>query len=224
METKGLSRSWQAKAPAPPERKPLHANVGQTLPSVNPLVSAIPSRGASHGEAVSLRRRSLLGAGMAAIAGSAISCATGRSGSPWRFFTAAEAETLDAICAQLIPADQDPGAREARVVNYIDIQLSQRFRKHRMAYRQGLAGIDQTGRRKFAKRFVELGSEQQIEVLNAVEENSKAFFDLLLTHTRQGFYGDPRHGGNRNMASWKMVGLPYPPVRGREHYDQTKAG
>lgn len=175
-------------------------------------------------KATLLRRRSLLGAGLAAVAGSAISCAAGRAGSPWRFFTTAEAYTLDAICGQLIPADQDPGAKEARVVNYIDIQLSQRFRKHRAAYRQGLAGIDQTSRGKFGKRFVELTSDQQIEVLNAVEEDSKVFFELLLTHTRQGFYGDPRHGGNRNMASWKMVGLPFPPVRGREHYDQTKAG
>lgn len=168
------------------------------------------------------RRRRLLGAGLAAVAGSAISCEPGRAGSPWRFFTAAEAETLDAICAQLIPADRDPGAREAGVVNYIDIQLSKRFRKHRAAYRQGLAGIDQASRGKFGKRFVELVSERQVEVLNAVEEGSQVFFDLLLTHTRQGFYGDPRHGGNRNMASWKMVGLPFPPVRGREHYVAAK--
>lgn len=171
-----------------------------------------------------LHRRSLLGAGLAAVAGSAISCAVGRAGSPWRFFTLAEAATLDAICAQLIPADRDPGAKEARVVNYIDIQLSQRFRKHRTAYRLGLAGIDHTSRAKFGKAFVELASGQQVEALNAVEESSKVFFELLLIHTRQGFYGDPRHGGNRNMASWKMVGLPFPPVRGREHYDLSKAG
>ncbi|MEO8371096.1 MAG: gluconate 2-dehydrogenase subunit 3 family protein [Candidatus Solibacter sp.] len=175
-------------------------------------------------KAKQLCRRSLLGAGLAAAAGAAISCAGSRGASPWRFFTAAEGHILDAICAQLIPADRDPGAKEAGVVNYIDIQLCRPFRKHRPVYREGLAGIDRISRGKFAKGFVELGSEQQVEVLNAVEENSKAFFELLLTHTRQGFYGDPRHGGNRNRTSWKMVGLPSPPVRGREHYDQVKAG
>ena len=41
-------------------------------------------------------------------------------------------------------------------------------------------------------------------------EVPQLFFDLLLTHTRQGFYGDPRHGGNRDLVSWKMVGLPFP--------------
>ena len=171
-----------------------------------------------------LRRRSLLGAGLAVVAGSAFSCAPGRGSSPWRSFTIAEAETVDAISSQLIPADGDPGAKEARVVNYIDIQLSRSFRRHRATYRQGLAEIDQTSRGKFGKRFVQLSSDQQIEVLNSVEENSKAFFELLLPHTRQGFYGDPRHGGNRGMASWKMVGLPFPPVRGREHYAQGKTG
>ena len=38
---------------------------------------------------------------------------------------------------------------------------------------------------------------------------------LFMWITRQGFYGDPRHGGNRDAASWKMLALPFPPVRGR---------
>jgi gluconate 2-dehydrogenase gamma chain len=174
---------------------------------------------------VKLRRRTFLGAGISAAAtGSLISCAHGTAAGEWRFFTAAEARTVDAICEQLIPADQDPGAKQAGVVNYIDIQLTKAFRKYRAAYRKGLAGVDATSRSKFSQRFVDLSPEQQLEVLNAVEENSKAFFDLILTHTRQGFYGDPRHGGNRNMASWKMIGLPFPPVRGRQHYDEPKAG
>jgi len=172
----------------------------------------------------SLRRRSLLGAGLVAAAGTAISCTAGRNASPWRFFTAAEARTLEAICAQLIPADRDPGAKEAGVVNYIDLQLSLRFGKHRLAYRQGLAAVDAASLARFGNPFVSLAPERQIEVLAAVERDSKAFFDLLLAHTRQGFYGDPRHGGNRNMASWKMLGLPYPQVRGREHYGVAKAG
>lgn len=165
-----------------------------------------------------IRRRTLLGLGVSAVAGSAISCAGGGSGSSWRFLKPDEARTLEAVCAQIIPADQDPGAKEAGVVNYIDIQLSTRFKKHRAAYRQGIAGIDAAGRSRFGKPFLDLAGGQQVEVLNAIEANSRAFFDLLLNHTRQGFYGDPRHGGNRNRASWKMLGLPFPQVRGRQHY------
>ena len=52
-------------------------------------------------------------------------------------------------------------------------------------------------------------------MLREVEQKAKAFFDLVLAHTMQGFYGDPRHGGNREAVSWKMLALPFPPVRGR---------
>jgi gluconate 2-dehydrogenase gamma chain len=37
----------------------------------------------------------------------------------------------------------------------------------------------------------------------------------------QGFYGDPRHGGNREYASWRMLGVPVAPIRGRQLYDLT---
>jgi gluconate 2-dehydrogenase gamma chain len=38
---------------------------------------------------------------------------------------------------------------------------------------------------------------------------------MLVAHAMQGFYGDPRHGGNRERVSWKMLGVASPPVRGR---------
>jgi gluconate 2-dehydrogenase gamma chain len=170
------------------------------------------------------RRRAFLGAGIAAAAGAAVFSARSQGAGAWRFFTDAEAKTVDAICAQLIPEDQDPGAHEAGVVNYIDIQLTRAFKKHQDAYRKGIAAVDTASRAKFGKPFASLSSDAQVEILNTVEETSQSFFDLILTHARQGFYGDPRHGGNRNMASWKMLGLPFPPVRGRQHYDEPKAG
>ncbi len=125
---------------------------------------------------------------------------------------------MQAACVQIIPADRDPGAKEAGVVNYIDLQLTKAFRKHRTAYRKGIAGINAAGLARSGKPFVELTSAEQIDVLRAVEKKDKAFFELLLNHTRQGFYGDPRHGGNRDRVAWKMLGLPYPQVRGRQHY------
>lgn len=168
-----------------------------------------------------MKRRTVLGAGIAAAAaGTAITLPHWKSGGEWRFFTSEEAHTVDAICEQLIPADRDPGARQARVVNYIDLQLTRPFKRYQKAYRQGIAAVDAASRDKFARRFVELSSAQQVEVLTGIERSSKAFFDLILNHTRQGFYGDPRHGGNRGRVSWKMLGLAYPQIRGRMHYEE----
>jgi gluconate 2-dehydrogenase gamma chain len=172
-----------------------------------------------------IRRRTLLGAGVAAAAAGTAVTLPKWGNSPWRFFTIEEAAAVDAICEQLIPADGDPGAGEAHVVNYIDIQLTRHFRRYRQFYRQGIAAVEAASRARFSHGFAELTSDQRRQVLTGIAETSKDFFELILNHTRQGFYGDPRHGGNRNMASWKMLGLAYPQVRGRMHYgDQPDAG
>ena len=167
-----------------------------------------------------MRRRTFLETGASlAAAGALAGCAHVGASGPWQFFTASEARIVDAVCEVLIPADRDPGARSAGVVHYIDVQLGRAFRKHRAAYRQGLAQVDSTSRTKFAKAFEELSASQQTEVLRVIEKTSRPFFELILAHAQQGFYGDPRHGGNRRCASWKMMGLDYPPLRGRQHYE-----
>ena len=54
-------------------------------------------------------------------------------------------------------------------------------------------------------------------MLALFDEELAAFFALLREHAMMGFYGDPRHGGNKERVSWKMLGVPDPPVRGRLH-------
>ena len=147
----------------------------------------------------------------ATLGGSAVSCSKGR----WRFFTPAEARTVDAICAQIIPSDQDAGAREAGVVNYIDIQLTRHFKQHQDLYRRGIASVDELSRARLGRPFADLTPAEQVEMLHDVQKKAREFFDLILAHTMQGFYGDPRHGGNRDAVSWKMLALPFPQVRGR---------
>ena len=178
----------------------------------------------------SLSRRQFIQLGAAATAAMGVSCNRNcASLNPWRFLTVDEARTLAAICDQLIPPDQDAGASWARVVNYLDIQLCGPFVHLRNTYRRALVSFDRSVRARFGKAFASLSSDQQISFLRAMEANEVApsgwsgispfaFFELLLNHTMQGYYGDPRHGGNRDRASWKMVGLCYPPIRGRQHY------
>jgi gluconate 2-dehydrogenase gamma chain len=172
-----------------------------------------------------------LAAAAAAASGSA-SCSGSRS--PWRFLRTDEARALAAICDQLVPPDADPGADWAQVVNFIDVQLCGPFRDSQALYRNGITCIDETSRSSYGNPFAQLSSDHQITVLTALEKGNppkeiwktvapRAFFETILAHTMQGFYGDPRHGGNRAHASWKMVGLTYPPVRGRLKYDASKA-
>jgi gluconate 2-dehydrogenase gamma chain len=173
-----------------------------------------------------MRRRKFLGVGVsAAVAGTTVSCS--HSVDSWRILTSEQARTVEAICDRIIPADQDPGAIAAGVVCFIDRQLATSLRELQPIYTLGLAGVDQASEAMHGRRFVQLSLEQRVEVLKRMEADSapgeawkrvpaRQFFDLLVSHSMQGFYGDPRHGGNRDYASWNMLGVSYPPVRGRQ--------
>ncbi|MFI5184876.1 MAG: gluconate 2-dehydrogenase subunit 3 family protein [Vicinamibacteria bacterium] len=159
----------------------------------------------------------------------AATAVAGCAGAPgrWRTLTDGEAMTLGAACDRIVPPDADPGAREAGVVDFIDRQLAGGQKDRREIYRRGLEALDRTARRRGAA-FADLAADVQTELLREVEQSQveavdwtpvepAAFFRLLIDHTMMGFYGDPRHGGNRGRVSWKMVGLPDPPIRGRLH-------
>ncbi len=160
-----------------------------------------------------VQRRKFLQAAAAAAAASAASCG-GRS-SPWRFFTVEEAATLAAVADRIIPPDQDPGAAAADVVNYIDRQLNGPLKKYRRAYREGLPAL---------ARFASLAPAERDALLAGMEARREPFFELVRDHAMQGFYGDPRHGGNREYASWVMLNVPPAPIRGRQLYDLSGEG
>ena len=105
------------------------------------------------------------------------------------------------------------------MVRYIDIQLTKKFKRHRKAYAQAISALDALARARYSAPFATLPLDQQTLTLAAFEkgENSKAF-NMVLDHTLQGYFGNPRHGGNKDYASWRMLGVPPMPVRGRLQY------
>ncbi len=80
----------------------------------------------------------------------------------------------------------------------------------------GIAAANGWSRKTYNVDFDRLDPDKRIEALKAMQEgkaefvnfSSRAFFARLLTLTMEGFFGDPAYGGNRNMASWKMLGFP----------------
>ena len=76
---------------------------------------------------------------------------------------AAEAETLRAIVARLIPADENgPGALEAHADRYIDRGLAGALKSSRAAYTTGLAGINAQAQSLKGAAFSKLAPEDQI--------------------------------------------------------------
>ncbi len=166
-----------------------------------------------------LNRRRFLQTAVTATALSAACSTVRRQG---RTLNETELGTLEAMCEQIIPADRDPGAKWAGVVNYIDRQLAGFYREHRQTYRAGIAEAD----RRAGGSFAQASENKQLEIMKGLEkdDSTKTFFALLVSHTMQGFYGNPRHGGNRDYCSWRMLGVPASPVRGRDQYDFTVGG
>lgn len=168
------------------------------------------------------RRRFLQVAATAAASSALVAC--GRHAGPWRFFTPGEARTIEALCEQIIPADQHPGATWAGTIYYIDSQLVGHFRKLQSAYRNGIAAFDAACRATHGHPFAELPFDQQTAFLNRLSHPLQSFFDMVISHTMQGFYGDARHNGNRDAVSWRMLGIPVIPIRGRDHYEFPRKG
>lgn len=171
-------------------------------------------------------RRGFLKAGTVAAAASAVAC--GEPASRWRALTEAEAAILAAACDRIVPPDDAPGAAQAGAVTFIDRQLATRQKQDRPFWRRGIRALDATARRRHGRAFESLAPEQQDALLQAIEKGEgdeadwgdvapAAFFGRLRDHAMMGFYGDPRHGGNKDRAAWTMLGVPDPPIRGRLH-------
>ncbi len=164
-------------------------------------------------------RRDLLRA--AGIAGGAAVVVPGAGlraqGEEPAILTAEEYATLDAICARIIPADENgPGAGEARAARYIDRGLGGALSGSLAAYREGLAALDAYARGSRGEGFRNLTEADQDRVLAEVEDgdatgfaaNPAQFFNLVRGHTIQGTFSDPFYGGNDNFTGWDMIGYP----------------
>jgi len=171
-----------------------------------------------------LTRRQFVAAGAMSGAVIAVGCKPAAKQRAWESLTGAQARTLTVLCDQIIPADEFPGATQAGVLTYLDRQLARHYSRYQDAYRDGLAQTETICRERFGCGLADASSSQQLEIAVALEKQTPEFFELVRRHTLEGFYGSPRHGGNRDGASWRMLGLAEPPLLGRAQYDLRNGG
>ena len=165
-------------------------------------------------------------------------------------FNAHQRATIEAATARIVPADHEPGAREAGVIDYIQRLLMAQNSEEKLTpwekkevanfllasvsgrteeqqrtllglrdggpetcrlYHEGVQELDKLAKERFGgTEFRSLEPSRQDEILAALEQGGGRFFTLLVRHTMEGFYGDPRHGGNRNRVGWTVLGFPGP--------------
>ncbi len=153
---------------------------------------------------------------------------------PLKFFTAAEARTVTAACERIFPNDANgPGATEAGVVIYVDRQLAGPYGADKYRYTKG-PWVDSTPEHGYQKSesprdvyrkgirdlgdFATLSIDAQTRKLEAIENS--VFFQLLRTHTIEGMFCDPMHGGNAGLIGWQLIGFPGPQMSYREEIDK----
>jgi gluconate 2-dehydrogenase gamma chain len=126
------------------------------------------------------------------------------------FFTPEQAAETAALCEQIVPSDDGPGAREAGAIYFIDYVLAKHEPDARQPYLDGLKQLADAARKRGADRFAALSNEQQIQVLTEIEKTE--FFGMIRFFTIMGFLSDPRHKGNRGEVGWKHLGFDYQPM------------
>jgi gluconate 2-dehydrogenase gamma chain len=133
------------------------------------------------------------------------------------FFTPEEWDTVEAITARIIPTDYDPGAREAKVVRFLDrflsgtqfvyasadgsgfLQMSgidadaweKRIDQRQQTYREGLGALSELSRTRHGKEFVDLTDQEQDGVLEELSGKPKPARVSLVSHGENAGEGGP---------------------------------
>jgi hypothetical protein len=104
--------------------------------------------------------------------------------------------TLEALVETIIPTDdRSPGAKEARVADYVDLLLSELDDSVKLQWLGGLAEMDREATRRFGTPFRRLTAPQTETLVTAISRNEKtpktpaeSFFVMAKTATIHGYY------------------------------------
>lgn len=137
-------------------------------------------------------------------------------------FTDAQRRTATALCAAIIPADdQSPSAATVGVPDFIDEWISAPYPRQqadRKPILDGIAAIDTESQKRFTKNFADLDDQQIAAILNDICHPPDAkpelarlanFFSHFRNLTAGGFYTTPagmkdvKYMGNVPLAEFK---------------------
>lgn len=129
----------------------------------------------------------------------------------------AQYATVDAFAEAIIPQDDhSPGARAARVADYIDLLLSESDDSVKQTWMDGLTALDQATQAKYSAPFAKLQPPQVEEFLTEISRNERQpqtpveqFFRTTKDATIRGYYTseigihqDLQYKGNQFLAEF----------------------
>jgi len=113
-----------------------------------------------------------------------------------KVLSASQFGTLEVLVDAIIPTDdRSPGAKQARVADYIDLLLSEVDRELTLAWFGGLAALDAEAAARFRAPFSRLDAGQVDAILQSISRNERAptspletFFVMAKQATIRGYY------------------------------------
>lgn len=142
----------------------------------------------------------------------------------YQFFQPEQLATLDALGETIIPTDDhSPGAKAARVSEYIDAIVADAPAATKTLWNDGLAAADRAAEQKFHRSYAHCSPEEQTAILKVFSLNQHApaslearFFKALKRATIDGYYTsfigihtDLQYQGNEAMTGFP--GCPHMP-------------
>ena len=113
-----------------------------------------------------------------------------------RVLSPSQFAALESFAEAIIPSDdRSPGARDARVADYIDLLLSESPRAVALQWIGGLAALDAEAATRFGAPFTRLGADQADGILADISRRElepatplETFFVMAKRATVQGYY------------------------------------
>ena len=154
-----------------------------------------------------------------------------------KVLSAASFATLETLVEAIIPTDErSPGAKDARVADYIDLLLSESDEELVLQWLGGLAALDQEAASRFQKPFARLEAQQIDAVLADISRDEPDpqtplghFFVMTKHATIHGYYSSEigihrelRYKGNQFLK--EFIGCATEDGKDCPHCGQKRSG
>ncbi len=130
--------------------------------------------------------------------------------------TQAEVDQLAAVCEAIIPRTDTPGARDARVHEYIDVALSVESEDARKRFREGLAWLEAYCKKTTRNGLAQASADDLVRLLTPISDANEtvaddlrpgaSFFSNVKTKTVFGYYTS-REGWVEELGRPEHVGM-----------------
>ena len=130
-----------------------------------------------------------------------------------RSLTNEEYDTVAAAVERICPRDEEPGAIDLGVPEYIERALSTPTLAHvRDDFVRGTEALMRRAQSRHRKPFAALAPADQDQLLTEFKDSpggsgEQHYWTVLIGLTMEGLFGDPEHGGNKAGRGWELIGF-----------------